>query len=186
MLHASLVAPALTILVDGRSGSGKTTLAGHLGDLLSFPVVHLDDFYPGWEGLATGSRMVAEDVLAVGNPGFWRWDWGSGQRAAWVSVPSGNLIVEGVGSVTAASLRAAKRRGGVLSVRLNAEVSTRKQRALARDPFYAPCWDMWAAQEDQHFAPGGPGDVPVDLELEGQDLGELAARIVAAVAAVGC
>src|SRR6202042_2836673 len=39
------------IAVDGRSGSGKTWFAGRLARPLDAPVIHLDDLYPGWDGL---------------------------------------------------------------------------------------------------------------------------------------
>ena len=94
-----------TLLIDGPSGSGKTTLANHIGFVLGIQVVHLDDFYPGWGGLAEGARMVADDVLDPVAPGFWRWDWEQNKRAEWVPlVPGADLVVEGVGAVTEASI----------------------------------------------------------------------------------
>ena len=53
----------MIVLVDGPSGSGKTTLATRLGILLRLPVIHMDDFYPGWSGLAAGSDIIAASVL---------------------------------------------------------------------------------------------------------------------------
>ena len=46
----------LIIGIDGRSGTGKTSLAAQLEQELtaaghSVHVLHLDDFYPGWDGL---------------------------------------------------------------------------------------------------------------------------------------
>ncbi|WP_342319484.1 hypothetical protein [Corynebacterium mayonis] len=139
---------AFTVLIDGPSGAGKTTLAVVMGQALGMEVVHLDDFYPGWAGLAEGARMVAEDVLHPTRPGFWRWDWRCDRRGAWVALdPAADLIVEGVGAVTGASLSAAQARGHVVAIRVTAPPATRKQRALKRDPGYAEYWDMWAAQE---------------------------------------
>ena len=46
-----------TLLIDGPSGAGKTTLALQIGEALGIPVVHLDDFYPGWGGLAEGCLL---------------------------------------------------------------------------------------------------------------------------------
>lgn len=84
-----------TLLIDGPSGAGKTTLALQIGEALGIPVVHLDDFYPGWGGLAEGARMVAEDVLDLERPGYWRWDWERGCRGEWVALPpGGDVIVE--------------------------------------------------------------------------------------------
>lgn len=137
-----------TLLIDGPSGAGKTTLALQIGDALGIPVVHLDDFYPGWGGLAEGARIVAEDVLDPARPGYWRWDWERGRRGEWVALdPGGDLIVEGVGAVTGASKAKARRRGDVDTIRVVADPHLRKERALRRDPGYAEWWDMWAAQE---------------------------------------
>ena len=149
-----------TLLIDGLSGSGKTTLANHIGAALGIQVVHLDDFYPGWGGLAEGARMVANDVLDPVAPGFWRWDWERNERGQWVTLePGADLVVEGVGAVTDASIRKAKARGDVDTLRVVAAEEKRKARALKRDPGYAPWWDMWAEQEK--LLP----TLPVDVEV---------------------
>ena len=149
-----------TLLIDGLSGSGKTTLANHIGSVLGIQVVHLDDFYPGWGGLAEGARMVANDVLDPVAPGFWRWDWEQNRRSEWVPlVPGADLGVEGVGAVTEASIRKAKARGDVDTLRVIAPKEMRKARALKRDPGYADWWDMWAEQEK--LLP----TLPVDVEV---------------------
>ena len=151
-----------TILIDGRSGAGKTTFASRLASEpprwlvangLPVQLVHLDDFYPGWGGLAAGSQIVAETVLDTDNPGFYRWDWESDQRGNWVPIdPQANLIVEGVGAVTSDTKKAAQRRSGgrVRTVEVQLADVERKRRALARDPDFAKYWDMWAAQELIH------------------------------------
>ena len=155
----------LTVLVDGPSGAGKTTFAAAVARRTGLRVVHLDDFYPGWSGLAAASRMVADDVLHPASPGYRRWDWVNGAPADWVPLdPGESLIVEGVGSVTEASVAAAGALGEVLTVRINAPAQVRRTRALTLDTGYAPYWDMWARQEDQHFS--AHGRVPVDFELE--------------------
>lgn len=149
-----------TLLIDGPSGAGKTTLANQIGQALGIQVVHLDDFYPGWGGLAEGARMVADDVLDPATPGYWGWDWQQNTRGEWVPlVPGADLVIEGVGAVTEASIGRAKARGDVDTLRVIAAAETRKARALTRDPGYAPWWDMWAQQEK--LLP----DVPVDVEV---------------------
>ena len=64
------------IAVDGPSGAGKTTLAARLSDALhGAPVVHMDDLYPGWDGLADAVRMargIARDGEAY-RPHWERW-----------------------------------------------------------------------------------------------------------------
>ena len=97
----------MIVLVDGPSGSGKTTLATRLGILLRLPVIHMDDFYPGWSGLAAGSDIIAASVLKTTDPGYYRWDWANDRAGEWVPVPPGAKIIEGAGAVTAETLRAA-------------------------------------------------------------------------------
>ena len=74
----------MIVLVDGPSGSGKTTLATRLGILLRLPVIHMDDFYPGWSGLAAGSDIIAASVLKTTDPGYYRWDWANDRAGEWV------------------------------------------------------------------------------------------------------
>ena len=57
--------PAITpcrvpvVAIDGYSGSGKSTLAAALAFLLpGWQVLHLDDWYPGWDGLAVGAQVA--------------------------------------------------------------------------------------------------------------------------------
>ena len=152
---------AQTVLIDGRSGSGKTTFAAALAQLTGHEVIHLDDFYPGWLGLNEAMVMVARDVLHPTHPGYRRWDWETNMPGEWVDLdPARPRIVEGVGAVTGASIRAAQKRGRVVSIRLHLDAETRRQRALARDPGFADWWDVWAAQEEAR------GEVPsVDYEL---------------------
>lgn len=140
-------------MIDGRSGAGKTTLSRSLGEQLGWQVVHLDDFYPGWSGLAEGARMVATDVLHPTAPGFWRWNWQTQARGEWVRLdPTRPLIIEGVGALTHDSLHAASRHGGVFTIYVDCPAEVRKERALRRDPEFATWWDMWAAQEEQLVA----------------------------------
>ncbi len=155
----------IIILIDGQSGSGKTTLATELAKETGFELVHLDDFYPGWSGLAAASDMVVRDVLHPHNPGFWRWDWEKNQRGEWVSLtPGRSLIVEGAGAVSRASKSVALCMGTVITVRITGPEKRRRERALRRDPGYKPWWEMWAAQEREHFS--GAGNVEVTHEFK--------------------
>ena len=90
------------VCVDGRSGSGKTTLAEQVGALGGAPVVHLDDLYPGWDGLLDVGTAVLDLLrpLAEGRPGSYRrWDWTAGRYAETRQVePASLLVLEGVGS----------------------------------------------------------------------------------------
>src|SRR4051794_41387260 len=76
------------VTVDGPSGAGKTRLAGRLARALDrAPIVHLDFFYPGWDGLAAGVELAVDWVarpLAAGRPARWRrYDWVTGRFAEW-------------------------------------------------------------------------------------------------------
>ncbi len=71
-------------------------------------VVHLDDVYPGWNGLAAGRDHVIESVivpLSQGRSGgYVSWDWANDRSGEFVSVDLANvLIVEGCGISTPAS-----------------------------------------------------------------------------------
>ena len=135
----------MIILVDGRSGSGKTELAALLEARLGAQVVRLDDVYPGWDGLDAGSAAVP-GILSSGR--WRRWDWASSRPAEWHTIdPARPLIVEGVGAISRASRPLADH---ALWVELDDE--TRRSRALARDEYFAPHWDGWAAQEERLLA----------------------------------
>lgn len=96
------------VCVDGPSGSGKTTLAErlvreswHRG--LTSAVVHMDDVYDGWDGLADVGPRVREQVvrpLAEGRPAAYsRYDWHKGRFTGSVQVAAVDvLVLEGVGS----------------------------------------------------------------------------------------
>ncbi|MFZ3415873.1 uridine kinase family protein [Arthrobacter sp. 3Tela_A] len=150
-----MTAPAgrpLLIGVDGFSGAGKTSLALELAAALrvhrSVAVFHLEDVYPGWDGLQEGMEYYLREVLmplASGQAAVWQaWDWTAGcyDRARHTE-PAEIIIFEGVG----AGHRAARSLLDAV-VWVQAPPALRKERALARDgETYAPHWDRWAAQE---------------------------------------
>jgi len=132
----------MIVLVDGRSGSGKTELARALVQQHpSFQLVGLDGLYPGWHGLEAGSAAVPELLRT----GVWRsWDWANDEPGEWREIdPAGDILVEGVGALTAASRPLAE-----VAVWVDLDDATRRSRALARDPYFAAHWDDWAAQEE--------------------------------------
>ncbi|MEL4503702.1 cobalt ABC transporter [Luteococcus sp. H138] len=153
-LGLRVTGPLRRILVDGGSGAGKTSFArrlqAHWSELCSEQVqlVSLDDCYPGWDGLAVGSRMVVDDILHPTTPGYRRWDWERNRPADWVELDPGRpMVVEGCGALSVASAPLAG-----LGIWLELEHAERKRRALARDGNgYAPWWDRWAAQEAEHW-----------------------------------
>ncbi|WP_366942459.1 NUDIX domain-containing protein [uncultured Serinicoccus sp.] len=152
--------PGVTVVaVDGPSGSGKTVLARALARDLGAPLLHMDDLYPGWDGLAASPALLAEQVLEPLARGeraaYRRWDWHAGDWAndpvEVPEPPGGVLVVEGCGSsVGPAGEHAAVR------VWVDAEPALRMRRGVARDgEAYRPHWERWAAQEVRLFAADG-------------------------------
>ena len=143
------------VAVDGPSGAGKTSFADGLADVTGADVLHLEDLYPGWHGLAATPPLVAGllDQIAVDGIGTApRWDWAQNLPGPLLHVPPTRLLIlDGVGS-GAAMIR--PHLSALIWV--DAPPGVRKERALARDGgTYAPFWDMWAAQEVEHFTAEG-------------------------------
>ena len=148
------------IAVDGRSGAGKTTIAVELAALLrrhrTVSLFHLEDIYPGWDGLAGGVERYISSVLEPlhhGLPATWTaWDWEArNDGASRTTAAAPVVLVEGVGSSHG---RAADFLDAVIWV--DAPQQVRKQRALARDgDTYAPFWDAWAEQEEHLLSTAG-------------------------------
>lgn len=150
------------LAVDGRSGAGKSRLAERLlqrarKDLGADDVelFHLEDLYPGWEGLEEGVEAFAGmlEQLLRNQDASWRpWDWTRRQPSDETRLLRANarmIIVEGVGSTVPGHTDVVPHFG----VWLHLEANIRKHRALARDgDLYRPYWDLWAAQEDALFA----------------------------------
>ncbi|MCH1882809.1 ATP-binding protein [Agrococcus sp. ARC_14] len=150
-------------IIDGRSGSGKTELAARLAAETGARVIHMDDLYAGWHGLATGSRLLERGILAPLTAGAvarwrrWDWeisDWGPEDRAA----PGEHLIIEGCGSLTIESREHAQR-----TIWLEAPESVRRARALERDGDDS-WWLLWREQEDAHIAAHDPAAIADEVQ----------------------
>ena len=158
------------VCIDGPAGSGKTTLAAALATALArgagrAPVVHMDDLYPGWDGLP----LVADPVLGLlgalarGDPGrYRRYDWQACEHAEeHVVEPGPWLVLEGVGSGQRAWAP-----WTTLLVWVEAPAALRLQRGLARDGLAMRThWLRWQADEQALFARDGTrgrADVTVD------------------------
>ena len=139
---ATRAVPVVTI--DGYSGSGKSTLAAALVRLVNgWQVLHLDDWYPGWDGLAAGAdsaRRIAAALWAGRASSYEAWDWEHGATGATIPVPLAPTIIEGCGAIEAVA---------DLAVWIaDPGEDERRHRALARDgQIYVPHWQRWADQD---------------------------------------
>lgn len=141
-VRAQRAVPVVTI--DGYSGSGKSTLAAAIARLVSnWQVLHLDDWYPGWDGLAAGAdiaRRIAADLRGGRASSYEAWDWENGATGAMIPVPLAPTIIEGCGAIEAVA---------DLAVWIaDPGEDERRHRALARDgQIYVPHWQRWADQD---------------------------------------
>lgn len=141
-VRAQRAVPVVTI--DGYSGSGKSTLATAIARLVNgWQVLHLDDWYPGWDGLAAGAdiaRRIAADLRGGRASSYEAWDWENGATGATIRVPLAPTIIEGCGAIEAEA---------DLAVWIaDPGEDERRHRALARDgQTYAPHWQRWADQD---------------------------------------
>jgi uridine kinase len=157
--------PTPIVLIDGRAASGKSSLAAALKNQLfkeleqAPRLVHMDDLYPGWEGLIAGSHYLNQQILQplkLGKTASWQlWDWEKAQRGrsdepgnGWREFAGGTpLIVEGCGSLSRVSSELADYR-----VWIETEKQVRQQRWLDRDgEKFNEFWHIWAAQEDEFY-----------------------------------
>ena len=145
------------ILIDGRAGSGKSTFAESLQQQLfrdgeSAPrVIHMDNIFEGWEGLALGSDYMVRFILqplARHKTASWQdWSWVKNQRSSWREFSGGTpLIFEGCGSLTERSKEHAD-----ISIWLEAREDTRRERWIQRER-HLEKFDFWAAQELDFYA----------------------------------
>ena len=145
------------ILIDGRAGSGKSTFAEALQQQLfrdgeSAPrVIHMDNIFEGWDGLALGSDYMVRFILqplARQETASWQdWSWVKNQRSSWREFSGGTpLIVEGCGSLTERSKEHAD-----ISIWLEASEEVRRERWIQRER-HLEKFDFWAAQELDFYA----------------------------------
>jgi uridine kinase len=145
------------ILIDGRAGSGKSTFAEALQQQLfrdgeSAPrVIHMDNIFEGWDGLALGSDYMVRFILqplARRETASWQdWSWVKNQRSSWREFSGGTpLIIEGCGSLTERSKEHAD-----ISIWLEASEETRRERWIQRER-HLEKFDFWAAQELDFYA----------------------------------
>lgn len=157
--------PTPIILIDGRAGSGKSSFAEELRNEIfsqsdaAPALVHMDDLYPGWDGLQEGSSYLLQNILRplfAGRPAAWqKWDWGASKRGdstepgnGWREFSGGNiLIVEGCGSLSRQSREIAS-----LCIWIEADRKSRRDRWHIRDSGkFDDHWGLWQAQEDDFY-----------------------------------
>lgn len=181
-----MIPAPVIIAVDGRSGAGKTTLAVELAARLrvhhKVSLFHLEDIYPGWDGLTAGISRYAATVLAPlrrGECASWiSWDWETDDDGATrVTEPAEIVLIEGVGAAAAAA-----RPYLDAVVWVESPTADRRSRALARDGgSYDPFWDRWAAQEEALLRKDdipGHADVRVQNRADGTAPGDVLAALV--------
>lgn len=140
------------VLIDGHSGAGKTTFAEGLSRSVGGELIHTDDLLDGWEDQFTYWKGLVRNVfepIAAGRPGgYRRYDWVLEKFTEWVPVkPAPVLIVEGVGAA-----RAHGRALASLSIFIDAPLSVREARSLARDGEAMQAHLVrWRRREDLHF-----------------------------------
>ena len=142
------------VLIDGASGTGKTSLGAELA--ARWPkgrqmiVVHMDDLYGGWDGLAAGILALEVSLMTPrsrgddAHLGSYNWvkeSWDDGQV-----IPAGvDVIVEGCGSFGPVLAQTADVR-----IWLEAPEHLRRERALGRGAEdFERHWDMWEQQFHQ-------------------------------------
>ena len=145
------------VLIDGRAGSGKSTLADALQRRLfkdgeTLPrLIHMDDLYPGWNGLAAGAEYLQRFILgpiSQRTTAHWQlFDWAAGERVEWREFSGGTpLIVEGCGALNSLSTELAQ-----FKVWVETPEDVRHERWLAREG-NDEHWAEWAAQELDLYA----------------------------------
>ena len=144
------------VLIDGRAAAGKSLFANKLAELYfqsekqAARVISMDDLYPGWEGLASGSIYLLTQILTPLSQGK-RAD---NKRGA-IDAVNGHrefsggtaLIVEGCGSISRLTSEI-----GDITIWVEADFQIRKKRFNQRDSGkFDGYFSIWSAQEDEFY-----------------------------------
>jgi len=151
------------VLIDGASGTGKTSLADEMAARWptgrNVVVVHMDDLYGGWNGLAAGILALELSLLtprAAGRDAHLRsFNWITETWENGLVIPAHvDVIVEGCGSFGPMEAN-----GADALIWLEAPENLRRQRALGRGAEdFERHWDMWEQQFDQYLQRSDPAE----------------------------
>lgn len=150
--HPPTLGDGRLLCIDGPAGSGKTTLAAQVAARRGAPVVHMDDFFPGWDGIRDAGPLVRGllDPLSRGETGYYRrYDWALGEYLETHHLePVPLLVLEGVASGSSDW-------AGLVTtlVWVEAPRDERLRRGLARDgEGVREHWLRWMRDEDAMYA----------------------------------
>lgn len=146
--------PAL-ILIDGPAGAGKSTLGEKIAQAHDLNLLHMDDFYSGWDepldaALYSRVQQALEHLrnpLQVPNFQVFNWTLREFQPKTQTAV-SAITVIEGVGAFGCAAGNEIQK----LKIWTIAETSVCFQRVLDRDgPDYFDLIKKWQSHEAKYF-----------------------------------
>lgn len=143
-------------VIDGPAGAGKSTLAAGVARRIGagVQVIHMDDLYDGWGGLADPALLdylnaqLVPQIRAGGQITHRRYDWLAGGFGPNRTLPVAEvLVIEGVGAAQPALADVADVR-----IWVDAPDCDRIDRVRRRDgDLTMPHWDRWRAGEQEHY-----------------------------------
>jgi uridine kinase len=161
--------------IDGPSGSGKSHLARSLSEVLTAPIIEIDDFI-SWDNFAGWWPRFDAQVLtpllrgedAVYQARDWT-DWYGDTLGKWKTQPwSPTIIVEGVTCTRRETIGRL-----AYAIWVEAPAPLRLARGLARDGSLVGAeqlWQKWMSEEEQFFASDGTrerADLIIDTARHG-------------------
>ncbi len=145
------------LLIDGPAGAGKTTLALEIQAETHSTLLHLDDFYDGWDEqfdanfIQRVERAINHLINPTSHPSFEKYDWNAETFVSAGMRRIGKLIiVEGVGAgLLSKSLLADSQ--GLIFVEVESEIGV--QRVIERDGQHLSNQiQKWKDREESIFA----------------------------------
>jgi cytidylate kinase len=145
------------LLIDGPAGAGKTTLALEIQAETDSSLLHLDDFYDGWDEQFDANfihkveRAINHLIDPTGQPSFEKYDWNAETFVPADMRRIGKLIIiEGVGAGLLSKSFPADSQG-VIFVEVESEIGV--QRVIERDgPHLSNQIQKWKDREESIFA----------------------------------